>query len=214
MRGGALFFLLFVGGSAFVLLTDVFDAPGNELTELLGELGKKTEADTEPEKELTLDERVAALEKSATELQRRVRDVRDSGSALAGTNAALDALIARLEELAANAGMLPRDVVEPQLDALERDFELRELMVQGSKEVAETGPDEISTRRDELRKEARALRETAHGKAELLARLDKVDATLVGIEPPQVAEVKEADAVKQARARFDKGVTALRKKLG
>jgi len=212
VRGGALVLLLFSGGAALVLLTDAFDAPDNALTGHLGELTAKTGGGLR--KERTLAERVAALDESTTELARRARAVRDVGAALAGTENALEALLARLDELAAAAGRLPRGDVETRLDAIERDFEMRDLMVQGGTELADTGPDEVSRRRVELRDEARALREAVQKRPELVARLDRIDAALAGIEPPKPEAVTEGKALEQARARFHKGVTTLRAKLG
>ena len=207
MKAGAVVFLVFFIGAGLVLFTDLFDDTAGPVTT---DGGGDDEAAPKP-KPLTVEQRVAALEESAADLRRRARGVGDTTSVLAGTDRALVALQARLAELTASAGNLPREEVVAQLDVIERDFGVRELMVSGTNEVLERGPDEIQDGVTALRTSAGKLRASAVSDAALVARLDKVVGDLDSIAAPRDGSAaKEVDAVKQARARFDKGVAALR----
>jgi len=151
--------------------------------------------------------RLEDLARSADRLRRRALAVRDAPAAIAGTERAFAAILARLGELEANAADLPRAEVDARLDALERDFEMRALMVQATKEVVEEDPDEIAEELSALRQELRKLREEAGDDP----RLAEVEDALAQIEPPEPpSAAAQTEALEGARKRFAARVAKLR----
>jgi hypothetical protein len=165
-----------------------------------------------PSTQVTAADRLAALEANVTDLARRVTRASDPLFAVVGGDAALTAIMVRTDELATNAGRLPADAVSEQLDILERDFEMRELMVSGGMGAVDERVASIRADHKRYASEAAGLR-TELTDSESGHRLDAVDMLLENVARDAPQATGGSNNV-EIRKKFDAKIAALRKRIG